>query len=56
MANQTRLGREASFVRSYHSDAEAENRLPIFLGKWPTTIPASVFTETAYISFGEICN
>ena len=41
-----------SFDRSYHSDAERENRLPIFLGKWPTTTPASVFTATAYTSFG----
>ena len=42
----------ASFHRSYHSDAETENRLPIFLGKWPTTTPASVFKATTYTSFG----
>ena len=39
----------ASFHRSYHSDAETENRLPIFLGKWPTTTPASVFKATSYL-------
>ena len=27
----------ASFNRSYYSDTETENRLPVFLGKWPTT-------------------
>ena len=42
----------ASFNRLYHSNAEAENRLPIFLGKWPTTTPALIFTATACKSFG----
>ena len=42
----------ASFDRPYHSDAETENRLPIFLDKCPTTTPALVFTTTKYTSFG----
>ena len=41
-----------SFDRSYHSDAKTENRLPIFLGKWPTTTLASFLTATAYTLFG----
>ena len=56
MANWTNAGNLtgpwASFDRSYHSDAETENRLPIFFGKWPTTTSASVFTVTTYTLFG----
>ena len=45
-------GSWASFGRLYQSDTETESRLPIFLGKWPATRPASVFTATAYTPFG----
>ena len=46
------LGRDASFARSHHSDVETGKRRPIFLGKWLTMTPASVFTATTYTSFG----
>ena len=40
-----------SVNRTTPTQKHAEKKLPIFLGKWPTTIPASAFTATAYTSF-----